>query len=340
MTGILGVDLPLVVAPMAGGATSMALITAAAGVGAFAFLPAGYKTPALLAGEIAELKAARVSFGVNLFKVEPVPISPARYAAYATELQPEADPYGLALADVPQRGDDDAWAEKLAVLLADPVPWVSTTFGMPTAEELSALRAVGSRVAVTVTTPQEAEQAERQGVDLLVIQGPRAGGHSGTFDPTRVIADEATPTLVRRVGARSRRPILAGGGVDGRAAVQAILAAGADAVVVGTLLLRSDESGASRTHQDALADPRFTRTVITRAFTGRPARGLHNGFIARHEAHAPLGYPAVHHLTAGLRRAAGAAGDPDRVHLWSGTGFRAARTGPAAQILSSLVAGL
>jgi nitronate monooxygenase len=118
-----------------------------------------------------------------------------------------------------------------------------------------------------------------------------------------------------------------------------VLSAGAAGAVVGTLLLRCDESGASRTHQDALADPRFSQTVMTRAFTGRPARALSNGFIARHEAGAPLGYPAIHHLTSGLRRAAAQAGDPDRVHLWSGTGFRAARSGPAAQILSSLVAG-
>jgi NAD(P)H-dependent flavin oxidoreductase YrpB (nitropropane dioxygenase family) len=336
----LATRLPLVAAPMAGGASTPALVRAATTAGAFAFLPGGYKTPEALATEIAELKAAQVSFGVNLFKVDPVPISPERYAAYAAECQPEADPYGLSLAEVALAEDDDAWEAKLAVLLADPVAWVSTTFGMPSAAEVAALHAVGTRVAVTVTTPLEAVRSEKLGVDLLVVQGEDAGGHSGTFEPAREPRGQSTPELVRMVAAQTALPLIAGGGVDGPAAVRAILAEGAEAVVVGTLLLRSDESGASRTHQDALADPRFTHTVITRAFTGRPARGLHNGFIARHEAGAPLGYPAVHHLTAGLRRAAAAAGDPDRVHLWSGTGFRAARTGPAAQILSSLVAGL
>ncbi len=118
------------------------------------------------------------------------------------------------------------------------------------------------------------------------------------------------------------------GGVDGPSRVRQLLAAGAEAVAVGTLLLRTDESGASATHRAALADPRFTRTVITHAFTGRPARGLHNGFIERHEKRAPYGYPALHHLTRGLRAAAAAEGDADRVHLWAGTGFRSAPTGP------------
>jgi nitronate monooxygenase len=325
---------------MAGGGSSPALIQSATDAGAFAFLPGGYRTPSALGTEMRALKSAGLRFGVNLFKVDPTAITAATYAAYAEELQPEADRYGLALATVPRQSDDDGWAEKLAVLLADPVPWVSTTFGIPSAAELAALQGVGSRVAVTVTTVAEAIAAERSGVDLLILQGPRAGGHSGTFDPAREIADATTPELVRAVRARCTLPVIAGGGVDGAAAAPAVLAEGAGAVVVGTLLLRSQESGASRTHQDALVDPRFVDTVMTRAFTGRPARGLRNGFIERHQSSAPLGYPAIHHLTAGMRRAAAGAGDPDWVHLWAGTGFRAARSEPAAQILNSLAVGL
>ena len=106
--------------------------------------------------------------------------------------------------------------------------------------------------------------------------------------------------------------------------------------MVGTVLLRPDESGASATHQAALADPSRTETVITRAFTGRPARGLRNRFIDTYESHAPLGYPAIHHLTSPLRKAAAAAGEPDLVHLWAGTGYRHARKEPTAAILSRL----
>jgi nitronate monooxygenase len=335
----LGSALPLVAAPMAGGGSSPALIRAATVAGAFAFLPGGYISGAALAADVAALKAAGLTFGVNLFKVVPSPISPARYGAYAAELQAEADPYGLVLAEVPLRSDDDDWDAKLAALLTDPVPVLSTTFGMPTRAELMALHEVGTSVAVTVTRVEEARAAETLGVDMLLVQGSAAGGHSGTHDSGRTITDVATSELVRAVRSVSALPIIAGGGVDGPGAVRELLDAGAEAVAVGTLLLRSDESGASRTHQDALGDPHFRETVVTRAFTGRPARGLLNGFISRHEAGAPIGYPAIHHLTGGLRRAAAAAGDAERVHLWAGTGFRAARTGPAAQILRSL-AGL
>jgi NAD(P)H-dependent flavin oxidoreductase YrpB (nitropropane dioxygenase family) len=135
-------------------------------------------------------------------------------------------------------------------------------------------------------------------------------------------------------------PMIAAGGVSDAATVAALLSAGADAVMVGTLLLRTDESGATETHKNALADPAFTETVLTKVFTGRPARGLRNGFIDRHQDHAPDGYPAVHHLTRGLRTAAAKAGDADRLHLWAGTGFRQAKTGPAAAVITGLAAEL
>ena len=103
------------------------------------------------------------------------------------------------------------------------------------------------------------------------------------------------------------------------------------AALVGTLLLLTDESGASAPHRAALTDAPSRGTTVTRAFTGRPARGLRNGFIERYDALAPAGYPAVHHLTSPLRRAAAAAGDPELVNLWAGTGYRSARPGPAAE---------
>jgi nitronate monooxygenase len=109
--------------------------------------------------------------------------------------------------------------------------------------------------------------------------------------------------------------------------------------MVGTALLRADESGTSAVHRHALTDPDRRGTVITRAFTGRPARGLRNRFIDDYEGLAPPGYPAVHHLTSPLRRAAAAAGDPEAVHLWAGTGYRSARAEPVANVLGRLAGG-
>ena len=141
------------------------------------------------------------------------------------------------------------------------------------------------------------------------------------------------------VVAATALPVVAGGGVDGPAAARELFEAGADAVAVGTLLLRTDESGASQVHKDALAGGRLTETVITKAFTGRPARGLRNAFIEAHEDHAPFGYPAIHHLTRGLRQAAVRAGDAERVHLWAGTGFCHAPVGSAEELMLLLAEG-
>jgi nitronate monooxygenase len=217
---------------------------------------------------------------------------------------------------------------------------VSVTFGLPAARDIGALRRAGTRVLATVTTVEEARAAADSGVDGLVAQGSDAGGHSGTHDARRRITAMPTADLTRAVVAATGLPVVAAGGVDGPAAVSGLVAAGAAAVAVGTLLVRTDESGASRTYKDALADPRFTETVVTRAFTGRPARALRNRFAARHDATAPAGYPALHHLTRSLRQDAAAAGDPDGVHLWAGTGFRSATTGPARAVIDRLAGRL
>jgi NAD(P)H-dependent flavin oxidoreductase YrpB (nitropropane dioxygenase family) len=142
--------------------------------------------------------------------------------------------------------------------------------------------------------------------------------------------------LVQRVRAAVDRSIWAAGGVGTAQQVHDALVAGAEAVVVGTVLLRSPESGASTVQKAALADPRFTETILTRAFTGRPARALVNDFVRRFDSAAPSGYPAVHYLTSPLRKAAAAAGDDENVNLWAGTGYRHATEEPAADILRRL----
>ncbi|MEU9741608.1 nitronate monooxygenase [Micromonospora chersina] len=335
MRELLGVDVPVVAAPMAGGPTTTGLATAVGAAGAFAFLAAGYKTPEAVAGEIAELRPAGRPFGVNVFVPTPVPVAEAEFRRYATRIAAEGTPYGLDLAAAARTEDDDHWAAKLDLLLADPVPVVSFTFGLPPAAVVRDLRRAGSRVLVTVTDPAEAAAAAELGVDGLVAQSGAAGGHLGTFTPDAPPPLRPLPDLVALVTGTGL-PVLGAGGVGGPSDVRAALAAGAAGVLVGTLLLRADESGTGRTHRDALADPARDRTVVTRAFTGRPARGLRNDFIDRHEAAAPLGYPALHHLTRPLRVAAAGAGDADRLHLWAGTGWRGARAAPAADILTDL----
>ncbi len=317
---------------MAGGPTSLALARAVVDAGAFAFLAAGYKTAEAMAQEIAQMRGLGAAFGVNLFVPTSARVDHGAFRAYADELQPEADVYGLRLDPEPVDDDDD-WSAKLAYLLAHPVPVVSLTFALPSPTEIAALRRVGTRVLASITTPEEARAAADAGVDGLVAQGFGAGGHSATHDPSRLPAPVSTAALVRTVRQAVDLPVIATGGVDGPVAVTSLLAVGAECVAVGTLLLRTDEAGTSKTHREALRRAQPEQTVVTRAFTGRPARALRNGFIDRHGADAPVAYPAVHHLTRELRRAAGRAGDADRLHLWAGTGYPNAPDGAAADVL-------
>ncbi|MCG5219253.1 nitronate monooxygenase [Streptosporangium soli] len=336
----IGLSVPVLAAPMAGGPTTPRLVTAAAEAGALGLLAGGYKHPEALAKQIAEARAAFVPFGVNLFAPNPIPVDPAAYRRYALTLQPEADQYGLTLSEVALTEDDDHWRDKIDLLLADPVPLASFTFGIPDPAIIKALRAAGTLIMQTVTSTEEALRAADAGADLLTVQAGAAGGHSGTLTPDRIPAATPIARLVREVAHVTNLPLIAAGGIATSHAVAEVLRAGAAAAMVGTVLIRSDESGASKTHQDALADPARDRTLVTHAFTGRPARALRNAFTDRYHHLAPAGYPALHHLTSPLRRAAAAAGDTERLHLWAGTGFRHASAEPAARILTRLTANL
>lgn len=339
MSAQFGMSIPLVAAPMSGGPTTPAMVSAAARAGALGLLAAGYKTVGAVEDEIKAVRADGIPFGVNVFAPNPVPVDPQRYRAYASIIQADADRFGLTLPSEPVE-DDDRFDEKIELLLDDPVPMVSFTFGIPSRDVIAALQKAKSVVVQTVTTAEEAAQAHDAGVDMLAVQAADAGGHSGTLSPLRPPTPVGIVDLVRQVVARVPLPVLATGGLATPAAVAEVIRAGATAAAVGTVLLRATESGASATHQAALADPAYTETVLTRAFTGRPARGLRNAFIDAHDAEAPPGYPAIHHLTSPLRKAAAAAGKPDYVHLWAGTGFRHATAEPATDILRRLASDL
>ncbi|MDJ1135651.1 nitronate monooxygenase [Streptomyces iconiensis] len=335
----LGTDLPLVAAPMAGGPSTPALVTAAARAGGLGFLAGGYKTAQALAGQIHTARAEGIAFGVNLFVPNPAPVSDAAYRRYARALRPEADRYGLTLPGEPVE-DDDHWADKIDLLTSAPVPWVSFTFGIPDRAVVRALRTAGSTVLQCVTSAGEARLAAESGVHALIVQAQDAGGHSATLTPARPPRPLQLTDLIAAVRRSADLPLIATGGITTSTDVATALAAGAEAAMVGTALLRTHESGASAPHKAALADPAFPATTVTRAFTGRPARALRNRFTDHYDPIAPAGYPALHHLTGPLRKAATAAGDTDLIHLWAGTGHRHAKAEPAADTYARLAAQL
>jgi nitronate monooxygenase len=330
---------PLVVAPMAGGPTTPALVIAAARAGTMGFLAAGYKTAAEMAADLRAVRAAATPvFGVNVFVPGEPTSEPAALASYVGALQEEAADLGVAVG--PAQWDDDGYRAKLDTLLVDPPPIVSFTFGCPAIDVVRALQGAGALVAITVTTPMEAALAQTAGADCLCLQGAEAGAHRGSFvNDDRPGRDWPLADLLAEVPKVSDLPLIAAGGISGPGAVAAALAAGATLVQLGTAFLRCTESGAHPTYKAALADPRFTTTAITRAFSGRRARSVENAFMRAHEG-APAAYPEINHATRPLRGAAAAAGDADRMSLYAGTGFRAAQEWSAGDIIGQLTAGL
>lgn len=326
---------PIIGAPMAGGPSTPTLVEAVGAAGGFGMLAAGYLTPAALADAMA---ATRGPFGVNLFCPPDTEPDLASAQAYRESLAPLAQQYAVELPPVAvaAAADDDHWAEKVDLLCERPPAAVSFTFGLPDAETVERLHARDCTLLATVASVADARAAAALGVDAMCVQGPEAGGHRAT----RRIADEPEDVplleLIAAVRAAVSVPVIAAGGLMDAAAVEAVLKAGAVAAQVGTALLLADEAGTSATHRAALTDPQFTETAVTRAFTGRPARGLRNDFVERYDTGAPAAYPAVHQITRPIRAAAAAARNPAHVHLWAGTGWHHARPAPAADIITRL----
>ena len=216
------------------------------------------------------------------------------------------------------------------------MPVVSFTFGCPSAETVAALQAVGSAVWVTVTSAAEARAAAAAGADALVVQGAEAGGHRGSFDDSAPQAIGLL-ALLQLVRAAVDLPLVATGGLMTGAAIAAVLAAGASAAQLGSAFMLTPEAGTAAAHRGALARD-DAATELTRAFSGRTARGIVNRFQREHDASAPRAYPEVHYLTAPLRAAARAAGDADAINLWAGQAHPLARAVPAAELVTSLAA--
>jgi nitronate monooxygenase len=327
--------LPIVGAPMAGGPSTPALAAAVSDAGGLGFLAAGYLDVERLQADVEATRALTDRpFGVNVFVGGGEPAEAEVVAAYAAELTPEAVSAGVALGA--PRFDDDSFAGKVALLCAEPVSVVSFTFGLPPADVVDGLHAAGTEVWITVTSPDEARQAAALGPDALVVQGIEAGGHRGIFADDEHASDLTLLAALQLVGAAVDLPLVAAGAIATGAAVAAILATGAAAAQVGTAYLRSAEAGTSAAQRAATATA--APTVLTRAFSGRLARGITNRFHAEHAAAAPHAYPEVHHLTAPLRAHGRATGDADLINLWAGQAHEFAPALPAGEITRHLAA--
>ncbi len=337
--GFWDIMVPIVGAPMAGGPGTPALAAAVSNAGGLGFVPAGYLTAERFAEDIAAARAATTGpLGVNLFVPQPSVADWVALDYYAGELEGIADHYQVEVGH-PQFGDDDEWERKLEVVADVRPELVSFTFGVAAPDVIRRLGALGLLVMVTVTSAYEAGVAIAAGADSLVVQGPGAGGHRGTFAPDMEPGRESLHELIDQIHRAHRDvPIIAAGGLGTAEDVAGVLRRGAVAAQVGTALLLSDEAGTSQAHRTAMKNQLFGKTIVTRAFSGRYARGLENEFIRLLDNVAPLGYPEVNQMTLPIREAATAWEDPNGMSLWAGTSFRKARPGPVADIIADLAA--
>ncbi|WP_343600782.1 nitronate monooxygenase [Mycobacterium sp.] len=334
--GFWDLAVPIVGAPMAGGPGTPALAAAVTNAGGMGFVAGGYVSPGHFAEDIAAARAATTGpLGVNLFVPQPSAADYAQLDYYAQQLDQFAEHYDVEVGQ-PCYGDDDDWEAKLEVIADVRPEVVSFAFGVPSPDVLGRFGALGMLLFVTVTSAYEAAVAVAAGADGLVVQGPDAGGHRGTFAPDMMPGTEPLGELLDRIHAAHDVPLIAAGGLGTAHDVAGVLRRGAVAAQVGTALLLADEAGTNAAHRTALQNPQFGCTRVTPAFSGRYARGLENDFTRLLDDVAPLGYPEIHHMTSPIRQAAVAADDPHGTNLWAGTAFAAARPGPAADIVAAL----
>ncbi|HTD35077.1 MAG TPA: nitronate monooxygenase [Candidatus Elarobacter sp.] len=331
-------DLPIVLAPMGGSAT-VELVAAVSNAGGFGILPCAYLTAEQIAAQTAALgEATSRPFGVNVF-VEPPPYeADAAVLAHAHErLRPYREELGIPHPERPAVPPDRYHDQIEAILRARPAVF-TFTFGIPDAQTLRRFRDAGIFTIGTATTVDEALALEAAGVDSVFAQGSEAGAHRGTFLAPVEASLVGTLALVPQVVDATGLPVIAAGGIGDGRGVAAALALGAEAAALGTSFLLADESGIAPAHRALLASESARSTVLTRAFSGRTARGIANRVVtdlADPDDIAP--YPFQNAMTRDIRTAAAERGRAEFLSLWAGQAARLAKSKPAAEIVADLM---
>ncbi|MDY7807331.1 nitronate monooxygenase [Burkholderia stagnalis] len=336
-----GLRLPLVQAPMVG-ATTPAMVAAASNAGALGSLGAGALPPERLADEVAQIRAATDRpFAVNLFVLTEAAPDAATLARALAAIDPLNAALGLPPGTAPARFAPDFRAQ-LDMLVSLRVPVASFTFGVLDAADVARLKAAGTYVIGTATHVAEGLAWKQAGADAVSAQGAEAGGHRGTFIGAAADALIGTMALVPQLVDATGLPVLAAGGImDGRG-IAAARALGAQAAQLGTAFLTCAESAIAPDWKARLRASADTSTQVTRAITGRHARGLRNTLMARLGARpedvAP--YPVQNALTQPLRQAAARANNGDYLALWAGQGAPLTRRRGDALTTSQLIDAL
>jgi len=340
ITRELDIELPIIQAPMAGGIDGAALAAAVGEAGGLGCIGGAYRTPQQITDVASDIRArSNHAFGINLFAPQvapPLPRNPepalAGVAPFYAELGLDAPPA------VPQ--NEFPFREQVDAAMASGASVFSFTFGIMPDWVMTAARAQGMFVIGTATTVVEAVQLQANGVDAIVAQGADAGGHRGSFPGSAGDGLVGTMALVPQVVDAVGVPVIASGGImDGRGLAAALML-GAEAVQLGTAFLVTDEAATAQVYKDAVLAADEDATRVTRAFSGRPARGIANRFMnaidnAR-QPDVPLDFPHQNALTRAMRAAATAQGRADMLSLWAGQGLRLTKSGPAGALVRAI----
>ncbi|WP_422368714.1 NAD(P)H-dependent flavin oxidoreductase [Pelagibius sp.] len=336
----LGIELPILQAPMAGGGDTPALVGAVCDADGFGSIGAAYLTPQQIAETSRKVRErTNRPFGINLFAPGEVPVLPTDPSVAIERVSPFFMELGLDQPSVPS-SIASSFDEQFETALESGASVFSFTLGIVPQPVIEAAKSRGMFVVGTATTVEEAVELEAAGVDAIVAQGAEAGGHratfTGDFDAGLIGVMSLVPQVVDAVSV----PVIASGGImDGRG-LAAALVLGAQAVQLGTAFLATDEAGVPSAYKDAVLGAAATQTRITRAFSGRPARGLTNRFMVAIESapepDAVLPFPYQNALTRPLRAAAAKQARSDCLSLWAGQGVAMSQRGPAADLVRSI----
>lgn len=340
LTRRLGLHHPIIQAPLAGGGDTPELVAAVGNAGGIGFIGAAYLTPQQIEQTSSSVRAkTKHPFGINLFAPIVTPEIPKNAGSILVGLARLFNDLGLPAPTLPSN-PAESFTEQLAAALESGASAFSFTFGIPPSDAITAIKRHAMLLFGTATTVSEAVALENSGVDGIVAQGSEAGGHRGTFQGDFSAGMIGTMALVPQIVDSVRIPVIASGGImDGRG-IAAALALGASAVQLGTAFLTCEESGIPDAYKQAILAAQEDQTRITRAFSGRPARGIVNRFMSEVDSiqgdDTILPFPLQNALTRPLRAAAAKQGRAEYLSLWAGQGLRLARRQPAEQLMRRL----
>ncbi|RDI45966.1 NAD(P)H-dependent flavin oxidoreductase [Falsibacillus pallidus] len=339
---ILQIEYPIILAGMAGGPTTPELVAAVSNAGGLGTLGGAYLKPDELRNAIISIRQMTDKpFAVNLFSTD-LTESSEGYLKVQEILNDFRRELGIPLS-MEKPTVENLFNDQFQVLLDEEVPIISTAFGLLPLDKMNMAKKSGMKVIAMATTVQEGLMAQQQGVDIVVAQGSDAGGHRGTFDVEKYPngANIGTFSLIPQMKQNLQIPVIAAGGVMNGQGLAASLMLGAKGVQMGTRFLTSIESGAHQTYQKALLNSTEDQIVLTKSFSGRPAKGIQNKFIHDFENSGknPLSFPSQNSLTRDIRKAAASQENPEYMSLWAGQGIRLLKDGLSAKEIIEEILG-